>query len=120
MDYLVKAEKMPFRIAVEAVMGIVPITVPPRQEDEQPKTLILPEKRRLSFRLCAYLCQKRGVDSNDVNTLMHEGKLYEDKRGNVVFVGHDEQGAAWFASLRGTYGDYRAIAQGVISGTTSR
>jgi hypothetical protein len=43
---------------------------------------------------------------------MQREKLYEDRRGNVVFVGHDEQGAARFASLRGTYGDFRGDCTG--------
>ena len=105
IDYLMKMERLPFHQAVEAVTGIVAITAQPQQEKEQTKTLFLPGKRGLSFRLYAYLCQKRGIDSKIVNTLMQEGKLYEDKRGNVVFIGFDEQGQARFASLRGTYGD---------------
>jgi hypothetical protein len=105
IDYLMKMERLPFRQAVEAVAGIAMVTTQPQQEKEQTKTLFLPEKRGLSFRLYAYLCQKRGIDSNIVNTLIQEGKLNEDKRGNVVFVGLDEQGQARFASLRGTYGD---------------
>ena len=84
LDYLVKAEHMPFRKAVEAVTGIAPITAPPRQKTEPPKTLILPEKRGLSFRLYAYLCQKRGIDSNIVNALMQEGKLYEDNAKGLL------------------------------------
>jgi len=36
---------------------------------------------------------------------MREGTLYEDKRGNIVFVGFDEHHTPRFASLRGTYGD---------------
>jgi hypothetical protein len=38
--------------------------------------------------------------------------IYEDRRGNVVFVGHDEHGKARFASLRGTHGDYRGDCSG--------
>jgi hypothetical protein len=105
IDYLMKMERLPFRQAVEAVAGIGTVTAQFQQESEQPKMLLLPEKRWSSFRLYAYLCQKRGIDSSIVNTLMQEGKLYEDKRGNVVFVGFDELGQARFASLRGTYGD---------------
>ena len=105
IDYLMKMERLPFRQAVEAVAGIAMVTTQPQQEKEQTKTLFLPEKRGLSFRLYDYLCQKRGIDSSIINTLMQEGKLYEDKRGNVVFVGFDEQGQARFASLRGTYGE---------------
>ena len=41
-----------------------------------------------------------------------QDRLYEDKRGNVVFVGHDEQGAARFASVRSTYSDFRGDCMG--------
>jgi hypothetical protein len=55
------------------------------------------------LRLYDYLCGKRGIDSGIVDTLIQEKKLYEDKRGNVVFVSYDEYGNARFATLRGTY-----------------
>jgi len=105
IDYLMKMERLPFQQAVEAVTGIDTVTIQTQQESEQPKKLLLPEKKWNALRLYGYLCQKRGIESGIVNALMDEGKLYEDKRGNVVFVGFDEQGTARFASLRGTYGD---------------
>lgn len=105
LDYLMKVEHMPFRQAVEAISGITPPTAPPRTEAELLKALTLPEKAGMSLRLYDYLCKKRGIDGGVVNTLIQKEKLYEDKRGNVVFVGHDEHGKARFASLRGTYGD---------------
>ena len=104
IDYLMKMEHMPFRQAVEAVSGVTPPTVP-SQREEPPKALMLPEKAGISLRLYDYLCGRRGIDSDIVNTLIQKEKLYEDRRGNVVFVGHDEHGKARFASLRGIYGD---------------
>jgi len=112
LDYLVKAENVPFREAVNAVTGITPIATPPRRETEQPKTLVLPEKTGIPLKLYDYLCKKRGIDGDIVNTLIQKEMLYEDRRGNVVFVGHDENGAARFASLRGTHGDYRGDCAG--------
>ena len=105
LDYLMKAENMAFRQAVEVITGVTPPTARPRQTTEPPKDLVLPEKRGISLRLYDYLCLKRGIDSDIVNTLIQREMLYEDKRGNVVFVGFDEQGTARFASVRGTYGD---------------
>ena len=66
----------------------------------------------IPIRLYDYLCMKRGIDSDIVNTLIQREMLYEDKRGNVVFVGYDEQGAARFASLRGTQSDFRGDCPG--------
>jgi hypothetical protein len=105
IDYLMKMERLPFRQAVEVVAGIGATTPLTQEKQQSEKALCLPEKRWVPLRLYAYLCQKRGIDFGIVNTLMEEGKLYEDKQGNVVFVGFDEQGQARFASLRGTYGD---------------
>jgi hypothetical protein len=107
LDFLVKAEGLPFREAVEAVTGIAPAVPQPRPAAASPKTLVLPEKREIPLRLLNYLCCKRGIDGGIVDRLIQEKKLYEDKRGNVVFVGHDENGKARFASLRGTHGDCR-------------
>jgi len=115
LDYLIKVEKMAFQNAVEAVAGIGANAAAPSPLSENPttvKTLILPPKSGLSLRLYDYLCIKRGIDSDIVNTLIQKEKLYEDKRGNVVFVGHDENGAARFASLRGTCGDFRGDCSG--------
>ena len=103
-DYLIKVEGMHFREAVEVVTGTTPATAPPLLKEPR-RTLLLPEKRGIPLRLYDYLCIKRGIDSDIVNTLTQEGKLYEDRRGNVVFVGFDEHGTARFASVRGTYGD---------------
>jgi len=106
LDYLIKAENMSFREAVEAVTGINTTTAPPTQaEAPKPKTLILPEKAGIPLRLYDYLCRKRGIDGDIVNTLMQKEMIYEDRRGNVVFVGYDEANKPRFASLRGTYGD---------------
>jgi len=102
LDYLTKIENMTFREAVETVTGVAPVTAPLYQEEPQQQTLILPEKAGIPLRLYGYLCVKRGIYRGIVDTLLHEGKIYEDRRGNVVFVAHDEQGAPRFASVRGT------------------
>jgi hypothetical protein len=106
-----KIEGLLFREAVEivaTVTGMAAVTSrhvapPSRTATEQPITLFLPEKAGLPIRLYDYLCVKRGIDSGIVNTLIQKGVLYEDRRGNVVFVSYDEQGKPRFASVRGTY-----------------
>ena len=128
LDYLIKVENMLFRDALEAVAGIAPTPIRPRkpQQEEKPKTLILPDRNTSDFtgehgsplqlynkkRLYDYLCNKRGIDSDIVNTLIKKNMLYEDKRGNVVFVGYDEQDKPRFASLRSTHGDFRGDCTG--------
>jgi len=125
LDYLTKVENMPFRDAVEVVVNTALITTVaapsppvPLQQPEKPKVLILPEKAGIPLKLLTYLCNKRGIDSDIVNALMQKEMLYEDRRGNVVFVGYDEYGKARFASLRGTYGD--CSFRGDCSGSDKR
>jgi hypothetical protein len=117
LDYLVKAENMPFREAVEVLTGISPPTAEPRQAAEPPKTLILTEQGAGVKNLTDYLCNKRGIDGNIVVRLLQEEKIYEDRYGNVVFVGYDGQGKARFASLRGTRG---STFRGDCSGSDKR
>jgi len=102
LDYLTKIENMPFRDAVQAISGVTQTTAPPQRAEVRKKTLVLPEKTGLPIRLYDYLCNKRGIDGTIVNSLMLERKLYEDRRGNIVFVAFDEHGEARFASVRGT------------------
>ena len=106
LDYLIKIERLNFLDAVEKVSGSNinfiqnPISTQPQ------KSLFLPEKATIAYRrLYAYLCKTRGIDSHIISTLIHEKKIYEDKRGNIVFVGYDENSIAKFACLRGTYTD---------------
>jgi len=102
LDYLTKIESMKFREAVETVTGLSPAIAPQHQEEQRQQTLILPEKAGIPLRLYDYLCVKRGIYRGIVSALLNEGKIYEDRRGNVVFVAHDELGTPRFASVRGT------------------
>jgi hypothetical protein len=112
LDYLTKAENIPFRQAVEIVTAATPTTARPPQETPKPKALVLPEAAGVPLKLYEYLCNKRGIGGEVVNTLMQKEMIYEDRRGNVVFVGHDEHGKPRFASLRGTQADFRGDCAG--------
>ena len=90
LDYLMKVEGLPFRDAVEAVTNI-PAAVPISAEPPPSGNLILPEKAGfLQSRLYSYLCNKRGIDGEIVSALLDENRIYEDRRGNVVFIGFDD------------------------------
>jgi hypothetical protein len=112
LDFLTKVENIPFRDAVEVVTGTTPQTVPQRVDRNNimvpgpaSKTLILPEKSESTARLYDYLCNKRSIDHGIVDWLIQKEMLYEDRRGNVIFIGYDEHKKPRFASLRGTHGD---------------
>lgn len=65
--------------------------------------LILPDKAPNYKRVAWYLIQVRGIAPEIVSLLMHEKKLYQqDKTGNCVFVGYDQEGTARYCSVRGT------------------
>jgi len=70
---------------------------------EHEKQLKLPEKCDSKYsRVFAYLNKTRKIDSCIINTMIHEKKIYQDKKGNVVFVGFNEKNEPSFASVRGT------------------
>ena len=116
LDYLMKVEGLPFHDAVESVMGgqfaYSPLNPQIRPVAESPKTLILPERAGVQLRLYDYLCNKRGIDKEIIDTLIQKEMLYEDKRGNIVFIGYDEHNKPRFACLRGTHGDFRGDCTG--------
>lgn len=106
LDFLIIGECMPFREAMTELTGVFPAAAPPpppRSEAEKEKTLVLPAQASTLMQIYDYLCNKRGIDSDIVYSLIRKKMLYEDKRGNVVFVGYDRQGKARFASMRGTH-----------------
>jgi hypothetical protein len=95
IDFLMKIEQMQFGESVEIITGIDFTTVVKSMpEVTPPKEFILPSKSQSVKRLYDYLCKKRGIDSGIVGELLNSGKIYQDERGNVVFVGYDEQGKA--------------------------
>ena len=85
---------------VDAVKQLLGASYTPMREaaphtvhlSHEKKDLILPDKAVNFKRAYWYLVQVRGIDSRIVSALMNEKKVYQDTRGNCVFVGYDEQG----------------------------
>lgn len=62
--------------------------------------------------MIAYL-QSRGIDREVIDVCIQRGSLYESaKTHNCVFVGRDSSGAPRFASMRGTFSNYKQDAAG--------
>ncbi len=104
LDYLIKVEGLHFTEAVEAIMGRVAVLPPVAApvQSLQPKKLELPTPADNTKRVTAYL-QKRGIDPELIAFCIYSGRIYEGRDYyNVVFVGHDGEGAAKYASVRGT------------------
>lgn len=72
--------------------------------------LYLPEKGTDMKRVFAYLVKTRNIDAGIVKEFVKKRQLYQDRRGNCVFVSY-ENGKPVFACIRGTntwrpfYGD---------------
>ena len=74
------------------------------EQPEKPKQLNLPERTPGKYsRVYAYLMKQRCIDVEVINYCVKNEILYEDKRGNCVFVGKDDTGKPKYAMLRGTY-----------------
>lgn len=64
--------------------------------------LVLPDKAPNMKRVYAYLLKTRYLDQDVVQDLVDHKMLYQDTRGNCVFVSRDEKNDPVFACLRGT------------------
>ena len=113
LDYLLKVKGMPLPDAVEHITSRSPVSFapPPRREKPQ-KNLLLPERNGNSDRVIRYL-QGRGIHRDVIDHCLELGILYEDARyHNAVFLGMDSGGVPRYASLRGTWGDFKKEASG--------
>ncbi len=69
-------------------------------EERQP--LVLPERNKDYRKMFAYLLKSRHLDPEIVQGFVDRKQLYQDTKGNCVFVGYDNDNTPKFASLRGT------------------
>lgn len=105
IDFLMKIEDNDFKGALQLLADGLPTAPPPPPIVVTQRDFILPEKAKNNHRAYAYLTLTRGIDSHIVNELFQKEYIYEDTKGNAVFVGYDEQGKPQYATLRGTYTD---------------
>ena len=89
-----------------------PINRTKSYEPSKKRELVIPERADNMRKVFAYLCQTRKIDSKIVNDLARNGLLYQDKRGNAVFVHRDEDGKIVGAELQGTnsYQRFKGVA----------
>ncbi|MGN0678923.1 MAG: DUF3991 domain-containing protein [Oscillospiraceae bacterium] len=108
---------MDFKTAVKELAGNT-ISYSPRHENnsfsEKKKELALPEKADNMRKVFAYLCQTRKINSDIISQLAHDKLLYQDTRGNAVFVHRDGSGKIVGAEIQGTNSEkrYKGVAQG--------
>ena len=112
---------MDFKTAVEALTGeniSHGVYNPTEQTLPKKKELVIPERAESMRNVFAYLCKARKIDSKIVSDLAHNGLLYQDKRGNAVFLHIDDNGEILGAELQGT-NTYQRF-KGVAAGTAAR
>lgn len=113
IDYCQKIKGMSFPEAVKMIIGDTKdnnINIPKASQNADKtaaeKPFSLPQKAQAKAdRLFAYLNLTRKIDANVISALKQDRKIYQDEKGNVVFVGFDEQNEAKYASIRGTLSD---------------
>lgn len=107
-----------FKTAVEQLSGSR--FVYERKQDtsfsEKKKELELPEKNPDMKKVFAYLCKTRMLNPENITELAKAGLLYQDKKGNAVFLHKDEDGQIIGAEIQGTNSFQRF--KGVASGTS--
>ena len=105
IDFLRKVERKSFPEAVETIIGesaAMTYQPAPKYKSEAGQ-LVLPPKAEGKFdRVFAYLSKTRAISPEVISDFMKSKQLYQDTRGNCVFVGYDEKGTAKFGSIRGT------------------
>ena len=105
IDFLRKVEGKSFPEAVETIIGesaAMTYKPAPKYKAEAGR-LVLPERAEGKYnRVYAYLSQTRGISPDVISDFMRSKQVYQDTKGNCVFVGFDEQGTAKFGSVRGT------------------
>ncbi len=78
------------------------------------KGLKLPEKNQSIKKAYWYLTDKRKIDPNIVNYAIRKNMIYQDSKGNVVFVSKDKNNTPKYACFRGTY---EKVYRGDIAGS---
>ena len=106
LSYLVKVKEMPFRKAVELLLG-APVSIQRgslQTKEAKPKQLLLPEASPSAERAIWYL-HSRGIDMEIIQDCLSKGLIYESlPYHNVIFVGLDADRTPRYAAYRATCG----------------
>ena len=108
IDFLRKVEGKSFPEAVEAITGeTAPVVcqLAPVYRSEAGKLVLPPKAAGKYDRVFAYLANTRGISPAVISDFMKSKQIYQDTKGNCVFVGYDEKGTAKFGAVRTTMTD---------------
>lgn len=88
-----------------------PVKRQERMKQISKKNLVeeMPERAKNMHRAYAYLTQTRYIDQDVVQDFVDSKMLYQDTKGNCVFVSYDEHKRPVFANFRGTLSDVKFL-----------
>lgn len=114
LDYLIKVRDYSFTEAVEAIVGKGPVrsSAPSVPKPAPVRQLRLPEMNPTTYKVQKYL-RDRGIHQSIIDYCIRNQMLFESADyHNAVFVGRDKEGIPRYASLRGTFRDFKKEASG--------
>ena len=113
LDYLIKVKQIPFREAVERLIGYISEPLPPvKPKEEPPKEFKMPELNSDPSCAAQYLIG-RGIDPEIVQWCIDHKLIYETtKYQNVLFVGYDREGIPRYGAVRSIFGNFKGDVQG--------
>ena len=113
LDYLIKVKGIPFREAVERIIGHISEPLPPvKPVDPKPKVFVMPEVNGNTNNVIRYLIN-RGIEPEIIDWCIRHRLIYETaKHNSVLFVGYDKEGKPKYGAIRATVGDYKGDVKG--------
>lgn len=114
LDYLIKVKGIPFREAVERIIGNISEPLPNAilTPVVSKKEFIMPEVSMDTSRVMRYLTG-RGIDPEIVQWCIDHKLIFETvKYNNVLFIGYDRNGIPKYGAVRSTWSDYKGDARG--------
>ncbi len=113
LDYLIKVKGIPFREAVERIIGNVSEPLPiVKQATSPPKVFIMPEVSNDTSNVQKYL-EGRGIDKSILKWCFEHKLIFQTaKYGDVLFVGYDMEGTPKYGAVRSITRDYKGDVKG--------
>ncbi len=113
LDYLIKVKGIPFREAVERIIGNVSEPLPiVKQATIPPKVFIMPEVSSDTSNVQKYL-EGRGIDKLILKWCFEHKLIFQTaKYGDVLFIGYDTEGTPKYGAVRSTTRDYKGDVKG--------
>lgn len=113
LDYLIKVKGIPFREAVERIIGNLSEPLPiVKPETSPPKVFVMPEVSNDTSKVQKYL-EGRGIDRSILKWCFEHKLIFQTaKYGDVLFIGYDMEGTPKYGAVRSITRDYKGDVKG--------